>query len=110
VHVDAMDHDPFDQKITIKTGETTAVAIKLVAQATYGTLTIKVNRPGATITIDGQPHGVAPLSVPLRMTTGKHLVVIEAAGFHKWQRNVTIEKELEEEIDAQLQASSINAR
>lgn len=110
VHVDALDHDPFDQKITITAGQTTQVAIKLVAQATYGTLTIKVNRPGATITIDGQPHGIAPLAAPLRMTTGKHLVVIEAAGFHKWQRNVTIEKELEEEIDAQLQASSVNAR
>jgi len=110
VHVDALDHDPFDQKITITSGQTTQVAIKLVAQATYGTLAIKVNRPGATITIDGQPHGIAPLSAPLRMTTGKHLVVIEAAGFHKWQRNVTIEKELEEEIDAQLQASSVNAR
>lgn len=110
VHVDAIDHDPFEQKITIKTGETTEVAIKLVAQATYGTLTIKVNRPGATITIDGQPNGVAPLAAPLRVTAGKHLVVIEASGFHKWQRNVTIEKELEEEIDAQLQASSVNAR
>jgi hypothetical protein len=37
-------------------------------------------------------------------------VVIEAAGFHKWQRNVTIEKELEEEIDARLQAASVDAR
>jgi hypothetical protein len=37
-------------------------------------------------------------------------VVIEAAGFHKWQRNVMIEKELEEEVDAQLQAASVNAR
>jgi tetratricopeptide (TPR) repeat protein len=110
VHVDALDHDPFDQKITIKTGETTEVAIRLVAQATYGTLTIKVNRPGATITIDGQPHGIAPLAAPLRVTTGKHLVIIEAAGFHKWQRNVTIEKELEEEIDARLQAASVDAR
>jgi hypothetical protein len=44
------------------------------------------------------------------VTTGKHLVVIEAAGFHKWQRNVTIEKELEEEIDARLQAASVDAR
>jgi tetratricopeptide (TPR) repeat protein len=110
IHVDALDHDPFNQQITIRTGETTEVSIKLVAQATYGTLTIKVNRPGATITIDGQPNGIAPLAAPLRVTTGKHLVVIEAAGFHKWQRNVTIEKELEEEIDARLQAASVDAR
>lgn len=60
VRVDALDHDPFDQKITIKTGETTEVAIRLVAQVTYGILSIKVNRPGATITIDGQPNGIAP--------------------------------------------------
>lgn len=110
VHVEALDYDPFDQTITVVAGETTEVAIRLVAQVTYGTLTLKVNRPGATLTIDGQAAGTAPFAAPIRLTTGKHLLVIEAPGYHKWQRNVTIEKELDEEVDAHLQAASVNAR
>ncbi len=110
IHVDAIDHDSFDKKVTIVAGQTTEVAIKLVPQVTYGTLTIKVNRPGATITIDGQPAGIAPISAPIRLPSGKHLVVIEAAGFHKWQRNVNIEKDIDEEVDARLQAATVDAR
>lgn len=110
IRVSALDHDTFEQKVKIVAGETTEVAIRLVAQVTYGTVSIKVNRPGATITIDGQPAGLAPLAAPVRLPTGKHLVVIEAAGFHKWQRNVNIEKDLEEEIDARLQAATVDAR
>lgn len=110
IRVSALDHDPFEQRVKILAGETTEVAIRLVAQVTYGTVSIKVNRAGANITIDGQPAGVAPLAAPVRLPTGKHLIVIEAAGFHKWQRNVNIEKDLDEEVDARLQAATVDAR
>ncbi len=45
------------------------------------TLTIEVNEPGATITIDGETVGTSPLAKPVPVTVGTHRVQASKAGY-----------------------------
>ncbi len=44
---------------------------------------------GATVTIDGVEHGSTPLGRPLRVAAGERVVVVERAGFERFEQRVT---------------------
>jgi PEGA domain len=46
-----------------------------------GTLDVRVTEPGATVIIDGRARGTTPVSAPLRVKSGTHIVRIYKDGF-----------------------------
>ena len=65
--------------LTIATGVQTSQYIELRDVAVTGSLSIKSDPSGARITIDGQPRGTTPATIP-NLTAGDHAVVLELAG------------------------------
>jgi len=65
--------------LTITTGVQTSQYIELRDVAVTGSLSIKSEPSGARITIDGQPRGTTPATIP-NLTAGDHAVVLELAG------------------------------
>ena len=65
--------------LTITAGVQTSQYIELRDVAVTGSLSIKSEPPGARITIDGQPRGTTPATIP-DLTAGDHAVVLELAG------------------------------
>ena len=65
--------------LTITAGVQTSQYIELRDVAVTGSLAIRSEPPGARITIDGQPRGTTPATIP-DLTAGDHAVVLELAG------------------------------
>lgn len=55
-----------------------------------GSLEITVNVPGATLEVDGEAAGTAPLASPLRVSTGAHLVTVIARDHAPARRTVLV--------------------
>lgn len=72
--------------------EDRAEAQQLLAtiQAFIADLTLQINEPGAQVTIDGEPVAKSPLSEPLRVDIGQHVVSVSKAGFQPVQLNQQI--------------------
>jgi hypothetical protein len=69
--------------------ETQARELVEAVQSFIATLDVKTAEAGAEIAIDGQPAGTTPLSAPLPIDLGTHVVTVTKPGF------VTVSKEIE---------------
>ena len=65
--------------LTITAGVQTSQYIELRDVTATGSLEIRSEPSGARVTIDGQPRGTTPATVP-NLTAGNHTVVLEAGG------------------------------
>jgi PEGA domain len=65
--------------LTITAGVQTSQYIELRDVVVTGSLSIKSEPSGARITIDGQPRGTTPATIP-NLTAGDHAVVLELGG------------------------------
>jgi hypothetical protein len=79
-----------------------ARATKKEQERRIGQLDVKVNVP-ATITIDGESAGEAPLKAPLRVSAGERTVAVEAPGYQPQNRAVTVEGAGSAEVAFELQ-------
>src|SRR5690606_1373181 len=52
-------------------------------QSFVADLTIQVNEPGAQVLVDGVTVGQTPLTAPLRVDIGEHVVVVAKQGFER---------------------------
>ncbi|MFO8071883.1 MAG: PEGA domain-containing protein [Polyangia bacterium] len=59
-------------------------------EAMVGRLAIEVDRPGASIEVDGEPLGESPLAGPLALAPGSHEIVVELEGFAAQRREVRL--------------------
>ncbi|MBK9518318.1 MAG: PEGA domain-containing protein [Anaeromyxobacter sp.] len=57
---------------------------------TTGVLRIAVDRPGATITLDGKALGSSPLTAAPRVLEGPHAITVQKAGFVRWSSTVVV--------------------
>lgn len=55
-----------------------------------GRINVVCNEDGASISIDGRPMGRTPLSEPLRVSSGRHQLVVRAAGREPNEQTVTV--------------------
>jgi hypothetical protein len=53
-------------------------------------LSITVNQPGATISVNGKPAGTSPLAEPILVDMGQHELKVELAGFKPFTRTVQV--------------------
>jgi hypothetical protein len=58
--------------------------------AFVGNLEITVDQPDAEIAIDGEPAGKSPLSAPLRLDHGQHVVTVKKPGFEEYSARPNI--------------------
>lgn len=57
---------------------------------TSGVLRIAVDRPGATITLDGKALGSSPLTAAPRVPEGPHAITVQKAGHVRWSSTVVV--------------------
>jgi tetratricopeptide (TPR) repeat protein len=70
-----------------------------------GRIRIVCNVDDATITVDGTPRGRTPLDSPLRVSLGRHQVVVRAAMREPDERTVTVAGNSEVIVDVDLPAA-----
>jgi hypothetical protein len=64
---------------------------RLVALASEtATLVVRVDPPGARVTLDGVDEGDAPLAAPLRINAGSHRVRVHESGFRDVEETITV--------------------
>lgn len=69
---------------------------------TSGLLRISVDRPSASVTLDGKEIGKTPLLETPRVLEGPHTVVVQKDGFVRWSSSVTVPAGGEVPVQAQL--------
>ncbi len=65
--------------LTVRAGTTHAQYVELAPTVTTGAIDVQVGTPGARVTLDGQPRGTAPVTIP-DVPEGDHELVIEGGG------------------------------
>jgi serine/threonine protein kinase len=61
----------------------------VIMKKLLGVITI-ITTPGAEIYIDGVLKGIAPLTRPVEVDAGSHLVTLKKPGFNTWNNTVTV--------------------
>ncbi len=89
VRVEAKDFHDHVEEVELERGGEKAMEIVLKAMTFYGTLEVKTEPAGATVTVDGKELGVTPLA-PVELTEGKHRVELRKEGFDLFVRNISI--------------------
>ncbi len=76
---------------TVTQDDKTAVDAALAAiRNLVGSLALDVTPPAATVTVDGQPAGTAPLSDPIVLDLGSHTIVVQKTDFETATRTVNV--------------------
>ena len=68
-----------------------------------GEIRVAVGPSGATVALDGQDVGAAPLAKPLLVAPGKHLVAATAAGYATESREVMVTAQSETQVTLSLE-------
>lgn len=67
-----------------------------------GTLSVRADQPSATVFVNRQPVGTAPVRVR-NLRAGSHLVWIESEGHRRWTRVITVPAERVTQVSADLE-------
>lgn len=70
------------------------------------TLAFATSVDGAEVAVDGIVVGVTPLEAPVKVSVGRHRVVITSAGYAGWERTIDVAGGEEKAIAATLLATS----
>lgn len=57
---------------------------------TTGVVRVQVDRPGATVTLDGKALGESPLKESPRVPEGPHTITVQKPGFVRWSTTVSV--------------------
>ena len=69
----------------------------------FGQIQIVANIDGARIFLDGKNVGISPFRDTPKLKVGKHQVIIEKVGFHRWRSTITVAKGRTVLVDAIVQ-------
>jgi len=105
IKVKAQDFQTFTGSIEVLEGGDRDMDVTLKAQTYFGELELTVNVEGAQVSIDGNSLGATPLKEPVKLTAGKHFVELTKAGYHRWIRNVHINRDDVYKLDVTMQTS-----
>ena len=79
-------------------------------QRSVGSIDVRSTESGASVVVDGRPRGTTPLSQPLRVGVGTHVVRVYKDGFAQFETRVDVAG-LETAIaDARLEALTQSGR
>ncbi|MEM6786877.1 MAG: PEGA domain-containing protein [Myxococcota bacterium] len=88
IEVSAPNHLPFRRTVTLPGGRILPLSFSL-EPAVRGQVVVKTDPEGATITIDGEPAGLSPLTV--QADRGRHEIEISLDGFDTVEDVVTVD-------------------
>jgi hypothetical protein len=57
---------------------------------TTGVIRLSIDRPGATVTLDGRSLGLSPLAEQPRVLEGPHAITVQKSGFVRWSTTVVV--------------------
>lgn len=57
---------------------------------TSGVIRVTVDRPGATVTMDGKALGTTPLAETVRVLEGPHAITVQKPGYVRWSTTVAV--------------------
>ena len=69
---------------------------------TSGVLRLRVDRPGAVVTLDGKELGRSPLPSAPRVLEGPHTVMVQKDGYVRWSTTVSVPPGGEVPVEVQL--------
>jgi tRNA A-37 threonylcarbamoyl transferase component Bud32 len=81
-------YEDYKEVLTIVNGELSRRVITL--KKLKGVLSL-ITQEGAEIYIDGKLVGVTPVSRPIELDSGPHMVTLKKPGYHTWSSEVTVE-------------------
>jgi hypothetical protein len=81
------EYQPFFTNVTIRSGEFTTAACQLVPR--FGQLRVESNPANASISVDGRPEGMTPLTRG-DILTGLHTITVSKIGFEKVNKTITV--------------------
>jgi hypothetical protein len=103
VEATADGYEPAQQIVTLESGQTRVVSLSLQqVQLPPGRIVVNANVAGATVTIDGEERGQAPVVVE-RASGGAHAIVVSAPGYESFRTTCEIRGGQNCVIDARLQ-------
>ncbi len=104
VSISAPGYDTITQSVAIAADVTTHISETLKETISHGTLILNIDRPDATIRLDGKKIGTSPLPEKgIEARANKEmLLTIEKDGFLTWQRYINVSADLEYEADVHL--------
>lgn len=91
--------------ITVSAGAEVSQYLELPETPTTGSLLIQSDPPGAQVSVDGEPHGVAPVSVA-DLAPGDHEVALQAEGGSVVRQHVVIQAGVTSSVLAPVATSS----
>jgi tetratricopeptide (TPR) repeat protein len=90
-HFVEVSHDGYEsvsQNVILEQGSVKEASFNLPEKRSE--LSVTVNQPDATVSVDGMEKGKTPLSSPLSLTKGDHIVKITKDGFTAAEQTVTL--------------------
>lgn len=95
---------------TIPEERRAAVMLELEKQrALIGTIVVHAKPDGAQVHIDGKFTSKAPIAKPIRLTAGKHSVVVMLEGYEAQARELSVTAGSESELELTLQSTKSTA-
>jgi hypothetical protein len=73
-----------------------------------GQLMVTSAVPQANVLVDGHPVGTTPLTAPVRVSLGPHLVYVQKDGFESWRGPVNVTPQAAASVTADLQPARAN--
>lgn len=83
--------------------ELTALLLTGKAREDRGTVSIKVDKPGASVTVDGNLVGLTPLEKPQMLQEGPHEVKVHLDGYAEYVQKVDVKAGQAASVDVALQ-------
>lgn len=89
-----------------------AAKLKQVKSRLAAVVILAVEPKGAKVRVDGRTIGTAPLSRPLELAPGRHLVTVSRSGFRSKEKQLNLKSKEKKEVIVKLEAmqGTINVR
>lgn len=71
-----------------------------------GTITVRANEAGATVSVDDKPVGTTPLAKPVRVLFGSRSITVKKDGFAPFQTTLEVAAKATMTVDVSLQAKA----
>ena len=113
VEVEAPEYIAQMRSVSLKSKEEKQEEFSLEKQTFFGTVTVKVDPPGATVKLipkkldkpelsQGDQSMSSPVKEPVKLSTGKYLLEVNKDGFDRWIRHVYITRDQNIDVEVSL--------
>lgn len=92
LYLEKKGYEPQEKPFVMPTGKPLVLEFDLKPVEEYGNIQIVANVAGARVFVDGKNVGITPYREMPSARIGAHQVILEKAGFYRWEQRVEVEK------------------